>query len=225
MSESIRGRILEGVTFDETTGVGTDRLEWDETLGFLVDPQASAGSESNDEVRVVGFAAPYYPGGEVPQQDIRSRVRSITYLYDLPASLQTVDHTSKGVGLRVYTDAATALSGSDVANAPNNGVAVYGVTLRRECIVDRRQTGVVARVGRHAMQRALEAISGTEAVVNAVHRSYADAQAVRMHVPPRGQMQQRQRRLIAPEGVEPGFLVVRDPLVVVSRLGKLSLDR
>jgi hypothetical protein len=147
----------------------------------------------------------------------------ITEFAELPASLQRAKYVSKGVGTRLYTDAATAASGSNVDGAEAK-VGLYTVTLDRDSVLDGRtlQGGRIRQIARHAGQRALGRLVGPEAVAERVHDRYAAAAAVRLRTPPHGELRMRAAGLTAPEGVEPGFIVLRHNTRMLRRLGLVA---
>jgi|GEM_PF-1507033 len=240
MSDSIRIRdeLLEDVEFgpNDIGVTGPEQLAWDPDVGFLVARNTTLGGAG-----LVGFGVPYLPRSRMsnpdgpPEFDERSRFSPLTTYDEVPRPLQNGGHLSKGVGGRLCTDKGTAWSGRDV----DGPVGLYhvGIPLARWLDIRGNQGSHARQIIQHAGHRAVAALMGARFATQGVHAKYDDAirrdtngqyrraAAVCMTVPPRGQAALKRDGIVAPEGVEQAFVILRDPGLTVRRLGTVNISK
>ncbi len=234
MAYGIQEQLLANVVFDAEAEIGREQLKWDQHVGFLVDANAPEG-----HIGLVGFAAPYLPRSRMrdpegpPEPEIDRAFRSLTEFGQVPRPLQSLKHSGKGVGLRMYPDWETAHIGGDTDESPS----LFHVAIPKAQWLDVRpdQGSERRQIIRHALRRAAGVAVGAQAVAGQVHRHYDEmaakrtngsadkAAAVRMSIPPSGRRELERAGSFAPIGVEPGFVILRSPLIV-QRLGTVTLQ-
>ncbi len=210
--------LLQGVDFERD--FDPSGITWHDTFGFMHDPAHAP----HGRVHVVGFAVPYRPGGETPVFNDDQEVQPVTRFADLPGSLQNVKHVSKGVGTRFYTDKETAQSGSDVDLAEGL-IGLYSLEIYAVQIRDWRnkQGGPARQIARHLLQRGAGIALGPNFVASRAHARYGLAGAVLLNVPVQGKRDMKHDNLRAPDGVEPAFMVLRQPNLRLTRIGRVGL--
>lgn len=208
--------IIKRVDFDPAFPV--DALRYNEQYGFL---QLDEGSLATDAIKFVGFGAPRSRSGGF---DLEAREEPIVDLADLHPSAQKAGIQAKGVGFRAYNTPPASQALTDVPKVQG----AYVFELRPEAIRDRRRAegDTFTRIGRHADRLAGSQRTSLADVVEDVHASYGNADAVLYTQPPRAQIRQFFQRL-SPDvvGVPGEFMIVRSPLVRPTKVGEYARRR
>lgn len=194
---------------DFNLGFDRSRLRFNDGLGFLeVDESAAAISG----LRLVGFSLPISHFGGI---DHSETVHPITDFGELPADSRTIDAQGKGVGPRLY-NTWQSLAGSRVK--PDN-VGVYAVDIDPSKLLDLRsvQGGRALQIARHAGRIVRSKLTSIEKVVNSIHESYGEADAVELRMPPHPVIRQLQHGIKNP--VEPQFIIIRNKHILMRRVG------
>lgn len=199
--------LVSKVNFDST--FDKHHLRFNEELGFLEISEAEVAAAG---IRLVGFSLPLSREGGINNADI---VRPLTHLWQLPLENRTIDEQGKGVGPRLY-NSLQALGGSRVR--PDN-VGLYTVNIYPDRILDLRanQGNRLKQIARHAGRVARSKLTSIEEVVNDIHASYGDADAVELTMPPHPELRQLQHGVKNP--VKPQFIIIRNPNILMQRVG------
>lgn len=197
-----------------------ENLRYNEDLGFL---EVSADRIAVDGLRLLGFATPLSKmSGEL---DTRSDiVQPLTDFNNLPAAYRTIDRQGKGVGPRLY-NIREAFGGSQ---EKLDSIGVYTFDVDRSNLLDGRVTqgSKVARIARHAGRIIRSKLSDLETVVEDIHQSYNQAlstgelDAVELEMPPLPELRQAARGVETPAGVTPSFIIIRNPDILLHKVGE-----
>ena len=198
-------------SFEFTDPTAPERLVYAADLGFLALQQPESPGD-NDLVTLVGASTYSMPTG------YDNTYKPATTLQDTPRVYAKADLLGKGAGTRLYNteDALAGFPGQHCAGS------LFAVTLHRDRIMDMRRpsdgtpVGKVLRIASHAGRLVQATLLGTATMVNRVHKSYGDSQAVLFSQPPNAALRQRRtgRQIPGPHN----FLVLRDPDLTITRI-------
>lgn len=201
--------ITQGVHFDPE--FNTDALRYNHELGFIQVDELSAAVNG---LRLVGFGLPLSRAGGI---NAAKDVQPITRFSELPEANRKVAQQGKGVGARMY-NVPQALAGGWSMPAE---VGVYTFDIRPDRLLDARNTqgSRLTRIARHAGRIAHAKVSGLEKLVDRIHASYGDVDAVELEMPPLPELRQAGHGVHNPEGVKPQFIIIRNPRITLHRIG------
>lgn len=204
---AIEYELVRNVDFEP--GFNKARLRFNEDLGFLEVNEADIATSG---IRVVGFSIPVSRSGGI---DMSNVVSPITTLEGLPPANRIIDSQGKGVGPRLY-NTWQALGGSRLR--PDT-IGVYSVGLDPSKLLDLRasQGNRVQQVVRHAGRILRSKLTSVEKVVDGIHRSYGDVDAVELFMPPHPEIRQLQHGVSNP--IKPQFIIIRNPYINMHRIG------
>jgi hypothetical protein len=199
-----------------TAGMHPDQLEWNESLGFL---QVKREALTTDTPRFVGFGTPTRSDGT---PDTSDTIPPLVHLADLQSSEQTVGKLGKGLGHRLHNTPAAAASAA-ILRAK---LGVYAFSTPNG-VFDARsaQGGAAWQIATQLGKKLWAAGFGIESVVNAVHRSYGEADAALLYVPVRGCTLQARRGIENPQGIPAVFMVIRGLYTTLQRVGSVPTPR
>jgi len=203
-------QLTKEVEFDSSFDPSS--LQYDEQLGFMHVYDASVAING---LRLLGFGVPIARTGGFDTADV---VRPLTRFEELPKLHQTIDEQGKGVGPRMY-NIREALAG---AKSRPSTVGVYTFDLHPDKLLDLRamQGAKITRIARHGFRMIHAAITDTETVVDGIHKSYGDADAVLLEMPPLPELRQVRHHVSNPVGITPEFVVVRNPNISLHKVGE-----
>lgn len=204
--------ILEGVQFSEGHELAPNFVEYDVRTGFLTFGTAHAAIEGMRTY--LGFGAPFARGGGYDTADV---VSPITDYGELPAEFQNIDHQGKGVGPRMYN----TWQGVIDRRIPGRTVGAYLFVVDENLLLDGRegQGSKIDRIKSHAGKLFRSAQTSPEKVVEAVHESYGEVDAVELEVPPRPLLRLKFRGIAQPGGITPNFMLIRSSEIKLHKVG------
>jgi hypothetical protein len=205
---------LNNVEF--TSGLSPDSFDYVHSTGYF---QMRNGRHAEDELtdgaRFLGFGVPFNGAGGF---DTGEEITPITELSALAENHQKVDLQGKGVGPRMYNSPQAAEGFTELPD----WLGAYVFSVRPDRLLDLRDSegSKISRIARHAGRMVSSAVGGLDKVVNNLHRSYGDTDAVLMTQPPRAAMRQSMERHQPDlEGVPAEFMIIRNSLVTLTRVG------
>jgi len=192
--------------FDQST------IGFNESLGFL---EVAAENVAVGGLRLLGFSTPLAREGGFNRDNF---VTPLTELNELPLEARNIDMQGKGVGPRLY-NVREAFGG---ARQKPPFIGVYTVDIQMDRLLDGRLTqgGKMARISRHAGRILRSKLRSLENVVADIHDSYGDADAVELEMPPLPELRQATHKVKNPEGATPSFIIVRNPALVLTKVGE-----
>ncbi len=206
--------IVDSVSFQPD--FSSDRLGYNPELGFLeVDEKLIAFGS----IRMLGFGVPITRSGGI---DTRQTVQPITEFQQLPAEARTISLQGKGVGPRLY-NVPPAVQGLP---SESDIVGAYTVDLDTspDRLLDLREWsgGPIRQIARHAGRSVMAKATSLEAVVDKIHGFYGDADAVLLKQPPLPSIRQMLRKARNPEDVAAEFIIVRNPHILLTKVGTVQ---
>lgn len=199
--------LLLGAEFEG--GFDPKEFSYDPNSGFLYRKQ-------KENVLVLGAAA---IGGEWGlQEEEDGRYTPLTALSYLPSSAQQLTRQGKGVGPRLYN---LPLGPASWQQGPRREIGMFTLELtsQQHMLYASKRGGKVGRVALTVANHLRGLVLGTSGVVNRVHKSYGDADVVRLTVPPQALVSLGGMGLKLPQDFDPAFMLVRNPTVPFTRVG------
>lgn len=195
-------------------GFDTDSLSYNPELSFL---EVAEAETAINGLRLVGFGLPLSRFGGI---HMGTGIRPITEFRELPHENRTVTQQGKGVGARMY-NVPQALAGS--WTVPDK-VGVYTFDIDPSRLLDARaaQGSRVTRLVRHAGRITRAKLFGLDKLVESIHASYGDVDAVELEMPPLPELRQLGHGVHNPAGIKPQFIIIRNPNIILHRVGSSS---
>lgn len=204
--------MFPSVEFTDADITASPSFVLDNNLGFVRSTDAEPTS-------FVGFGAPYSSVGGMDNDEL---ITPITGLRQLHPGDQTVDKQGKGVGPRMYNTPEAALGTSDIPDVI--GAYIFALNLARILDMRRRQGGTPIRILRHASRMVKSRVGSLDGLVDSIHRSFGDAEAVLYSQPPRAALRQEcERRSQSPPGMPAEFMIVRHGLL--RKIGTVAVEK
>ncbi|HVV25535.1 MAG TPA: hypothetical protein VHC21_00675 [Candidatus Saccharimonadales bacterium] len=209
--------ILSSITFDP--GVEQVYPEYSRALGYAyIELEAR-----NDQpwMAFIGFTGQRQKSISVGDGDIRS----VTRLEQLQDEERTIKMQARGVGTRMYNTVEALLGTGEGDN-----IAAYTFQIDPDKILDRRRSGDGTTAGRlwqaarQVGKIAQAQVMGLEATVDSIHESFGkpeDVDAVLYNQSAKMELQQRQQGGVEqPAGIPPEFMVIRNPHIIMRKIGE-----
>jgi hypothetical protein len=229
--------VVEPVRFIDAFDVATLRFNeelaylqvaYDEQSGFLQVHEAEVAANA---IRLVGFGAPKAADGTF---DMSEEVTPITRLEDLHSSDQNIDTQGKGVGPRMYNSPPAAFGFTTLPKDGQMGTFTFDIDPRRLLDLRGEQGSALAQIGRHAGRIVTSRFGSLAQTIDAIHADYdrrmqaknpdvVSPDAVLLGQPPRAGWRQRvERKAVDPLGMPPEFMIIRNPSVLLRRIGSYT---
>jgi hypothetical protein len=179
------------------------------------------GHYGYSQMTLIGFTGQRQKSISVGHGDIRS----VTRLEQLQDEERSIKMQARGVGTRMYNTVEALLGTGEGDN-----IAAYTFQIDPAKIVDRRRSTDGTQVGRF-MQAARQLgkmvqteVMGLETVVDSIHESFGDPKEVDAVLYNQSATMERQQEkrggVEQPAGIPPEFMVIRNPHIVMRKIGE-----
>lgn len=205
-----------------TTILGTPALDFPQEISrYRYDPELGFLSHREGGLlKIVGLSVPLQERFTPSRSDddvFPSHVYPRVRFDKLPESERIFGKINRGVGPRLYNTVA-ALRGTE---EDYDRAGIYAVEFPESNLLDMRHN-TAASISVRAEQAGkwlYNRLFDEEALVNLVHSSMGDVDAVLFDQTPDSRRKQKEREVTNPKGVPAEFIVVRNSLRVMRRVG------
>lgn len=192
-------------------------LDFDEELGF-VSSQIFTGLGETD---LIGFTG----NRQAHKREPRGSISSITELDGLQEHERTIAMQSRGVGTRMYNTPQALLGTGEGAS-----IDAYLFRVEPSKIVDLRhgsRWGRATQLAQQVGRKVRSEIQGVEKTVEGIHKSFGPANNVDAVLYDQSRTmreQQAEARIEQFEGIEPVFMIIRNPYILIHKIGTLKSE-
>lgn len=209
------GEILAGVQVSDRYRYILEEAAVDEKLGFLTMQAPFTGGR--EEV-LVGFGV---PGWQVGTDELPDSTTSITEFKDLPEPQRQLPNVNTGVGVRLYN----TWQGATLAPEKFQHVGAYIVS----CELGGGRIPLAMSTKGQLFDRAIQAgiarVLGMETLVRGIHAWQEKADILIHNQTALVTEAQRQGRQAPLPGLDERIAVVRNPHLVLTKIGEVDLQR